>query len=72
MKTYLAFILISALSLFSSCAAPSPKASDTAADTELGLTQEEDQEDAHETVRSLAEAQQQEQRRRLERQVTEP
>lgn len=72
MKGSLLLILLACLSLFSSCTAPEPKPSDAAADTELGLTHEEDRGEAEQTLEELREAQQQEQRRRLERQVTEP
>ncbi len=58
------------LMTFSSCM--SRPQTDTDADEKLGLVQEEKRGDAEQALAALREAQRQEQRRNLERQITDP
>lgn len=63
--------LILAAMIFSSCALR-PEGADTKADTALGVTQDEDRQDAEQTLQEMREAQRQEQKRHLERQINDP
>ena len=58
--------------LLSSCASQSEEGRDKALDTKLGLLEEVQSDDANKTLQDLQEIQRQEQRRHLERQVTDP
>ena len=64
-------LLISLLVTLASCAVRSPQASDIDADTQLGLAHEEQAEDAESALAEIQETQRREQKRALERVITE-
>ncbi len=66
-------LLVPVLSFFlASCAHQLPPVSDSAADAKLGLTSEDQTEETEETVAQIQEAHRKEQKRNLERIITEP
>ena len=70
MRSAIAFLILPLFLI--SCASKSPQATDLNADTELGVAQHEETEEAQAHLEDLREMQRQEQKRQLERQITEP
>lgn len=63
---------IAGLFLLTSCAMRSSQAQDATVDTNLGVHQKEQSHEAVKTLEEIQESQRQEQKRQLERQITEP
>ena len=70
MKTWI--VLLGLCVALTSCATKPKPAADSDADTKLGLVQDEERDEAQKANDELQEAQRQEQKRRLERVVTDP
>ena len=64
--------LLSLLIFLTSCTTAPPQNPDTKADTQLGAAREEQTEEAEAALEELREVQRQEQKRHLERQITDP
>jgi len=72
MMYWLSILGLSILLVSCTTQAPSPQAADSAADTQLGLVQEEEVDDASEAFEEIEKEQLREQKHLLERQITDP